>query len=588
MASKVLGSVILGLLVGIAFGVVVYTIPQWIFDSSKPSTSLSSTELDPTHSKKNHIDQEQTGFDSIFVEVFSYSDLHELSEDLHLLDQHDLLNLVEKSLTQSLTNVDFKVQDMLVEMLAQNSPEEAVASVVKFADHRKRILLHSIFTNWSLSNFEQALSTASELPPSDRRFAIKAVLAVETGLSSQELSSIASKFTVDKEFSMWEQELEFYDKLADEPSSAFDLLANDEVNDFQQIDLFKQVVLQWSQYDGIGIIFELDSADLSDDVFNQLIELVTEQDRATALELMIGDDRPVIPWALGYSLIDSWIDDDVDEAFYALQKLPKSPFRSTMLQRVISEWGHKAPTVVLNRLQEIPRLFRSSALSAAAIELAKDNPKAALDKVLTFSSVPGTNIEGATKHMISAWANDAPDLALEWIESHSEEGSKYRKELLSEVLSKFALDEPTKAMTIAVGEFGDDYTGANLQTQVLRSLVNAGRLDEAQRLLNLVRGEESQVWETVQVAVAFIRNDRMDDAVSLADVVPEEKRIDYFYRLATSLISHDHVSDTLDLIANLASADLQSELAKRLIDEGRPEWDFTSEQLTTLRSYSSD
>lgn len=585
MSSKVLGSVILGLLVGIAFGVVVYTIPQWIFDSSKPSTNLSSTELEPTHSKNHHIDQEQTGFDSIFVDEFSYSDLHELSEDLLLLDQHDLLNLVEKSLTQSLTSVDFKVQDMLVEMLAQNSPDEAVASVVKFADHRRRILLHSIFTNWSLTNFEQALSTASELPTSDRRFAIKAVLAVGTGLSNQELSFIASKFNIEKEFRMWEQELEFYDKLADEPSSAFDLLANDEVNDFQQIDLFKQVVLQWFQYDGIGIIFELDSADLSDDVFNQLVELVTEQDRETALELINGDDRPGIPWRLGYSLIDSWIDDDVEEAFYAVKKLPKSPFRWTMLQRVISEWGHRAPTVVLNRLREIPRLFRSSALSAAAtLILAEDNPLATIDRISDFRSVPGTDVDRAIESVVRIWASDAPKLALEWVQNNTEEGSTYRAELLGEVLPKYALDEPEQAMTIAVQEFNPDSIYSSLESQVIQSLIAFDRLDSAVELLDQVR-DEIRRRESVNVGAELVKQNRTDDALALMDSIPTAERSEYLYYLASHLTIYDLATDALEMIAKVPSAQLQSDVAERLLTDGTAEWDFTAEQIETLRSF---
>ena len=254
---------------------------------------------------------------------------------------------------------------------------------------------------------------------------------------------------------------------------------------------------------------------------------------------------------------------------------------------VILAWGRKHPSEALDRVMEFPRLYRADAVSAAAIKLAEDNPLATIDRISDFRSVPGTNVDRAIESVVRNWALDAPKLALEWVQNNTEEGSTYRAELLGEVLPKYALDEPEQAMTIAVEEFNPDYIYSSLESQVIRSLITFDRLDSAVELLPQVRDEFRRL-ESVNVGAELVKQNRLDDALALTDSIPNEERSEYLYWLASRLTIYDLATDVLEMIAKVPSAQLQSTVAERLLTDGTAESDFTSEQLTTLRSYLSE
>ncbi|MXZ54820.1 MAG: hypothetical protein F4227_00240 [Gammaproteobacteria bacterium] len=571
-----------GLLIGVVSGVVVYSIIVWTIRSSNSGMGSSSYSTESTDTQRL-----ANSFDTIFSDELSQSDFFGLTESLSTLTQHDLKKLIKKSSNLPWNTRLYTLQEMLVEFLVHISPKEALASLVDFDEHRRLVLLRVVFACWSKTNLEQALSAATELPQSEQHSVLRAIFTEQNSLSSEDLLSISSKHNLESELIAWHRELETFEVLDQEPAKALDLLANDEIDDFLQMDLYRQIVDKWYQLDGMNIIPQIGNARLRESLWSELFDFVTGRDRVVALDYLFGDSERISRPGLAQHLINYWVKDNAEEAFQAVQDLPNSQFRNSMMQRLVFDWAETDPNAVLERLMDIPRFYRSSVLSAAAAELAQDNPKDVLDRISSFRSLPGTNIGSATRTIIRNWSDDEPTQSLEWVQTNTIKGSTLRNDLLSEVLGEYALEEPEQAMKIAVQEFISAEVYPNLESSVIRSLLFANRLDTAKELLGQVRGE-NRVSQTIEVGVEFAKKSQIDEVITLSSSIPEERNSDYFYQLVTRLTIYDRVSEIMEVISKIPNTEVQSDVAEQLLSAGYGDSTFTTEQVETLRSYVSE
>lgn len=532
-------------------------------------------------------DEESIGVNMLSSDELSYSDLRKLSESFRTLNPRELQDLLKQSISQPSTSRLFAFQQTLIEHLVESSPEDALASIAQILDNRRHTLLRAIFANWSKRSLEQALTAVSELSHTDRQVAIDTVLGARSDLSREELSVLANRFNFSLELLNREQELETYELLDQEPFSAILLLAEDEIADGQQIDLYRQVTEKWFQSDGMSIILQLEDARLSSGVFSELFEQVTKQDRNAALVFFstVEDTRRS---SLSHQLIDSWVADDIDDALHTIQSLPRSNFRQSMLSSLAYDWGRKDPNAVLDRLMELPRSVRDDAVSTALGELAIDGPKEVLDRLSSLHDVPGANVPRAIESVVSTWASANPKQALDWVQSNTKNVTKNRERLLREVLPKFALVEPEQAMTIAVDEFNPAfYNSSNLQHHVLSSLLSADKFDVAIELLDRVH-ENVKLWEYQEVGLELLQHHRLDDTLSLADSLTDEEQFNYFNRVVSGAVIFNRTSAVLELIAKLPTTEMQSGIAEKLLSQEYSVREFTTEQLETLRGFVSE
>lgn len=566
-----------GLLIGMVIGIVAY----WVLHTNE-------SKENPFFSIGNHVNTSNNGSESgasswIFAEEFDHSDLQTLIEMLANLNQQELLDLIEKSSTQSGTKRLYTIQELLIENLVQISAEAAVASVEHFQQDRRRALLQHVFLHWSLVDLESAISAADELKRSDRQETLKAIFTERSDLNEQNWTSMTLRTNFESELARWESEREVYQLMDQEPVAAIQLLVDDNTDDFQQIDLYRQVVEQWFQFDGLNILKQLQRLDLPRQVFTELVDQVTRRDRVATLNFLRRKDFD--PYGrIENQLVTNWVEHDAAEAFRAVNDLPKSQYRNSLLLTVILSWGRKHPNEALDRVMEFPRLYRADAVFAAAIKLAEDNALASIDRISDVRSVPGTDVDRAIESVVRIWASDAPKLALEWVQNNTDEDSAYRTELLSVVLPKFALVDPEQAMNIAAEAFNPDSNYWSLESQVIQSLITFDRLDSAVELLGQVR-EEIRPAEFVNIGAELVKQNRLDDALALTDSIPNEERSEYLYYLASRLTIDDLATDVLEIIAKVPSAQLQSDVAERLLMDGTAERDFTADQIGTLRSF---
>ena len=574
------------LIIGLAIGIFGYLITNWTLDGPNSRIDQSLSESSGKRSNHSISKDDSSVFDWIFDEEVSQPGLQQMLESISSLDKVQLVDLTTKSSTQPWTPRLYTIQEVLVEILVQHSPEDALSSIEQFPSRRRVALLRQVFTHWSILNLEESLEAANQLPRSEMQIALNAIFEEQSELSNQALYNATNKFDFESDFLSWEQEIAIYEMLEQEPSRAFDLLVSDGIDDIEQIDLYRQIVEKWFQLDGLNIITLLYDAPTNGGVAGELFHLVAEQDRVAALDVILAveEDRRNV---MGHRLLDRWVKDHPEDAFQAVMNLPKSWFRHSLLRKLAFDWGWEDPSSVIDRLLEFPRLYRSSAVTAIASEITGENPKAALDRIEELRSIPGAYVDRAVETIIRTWSTDSPNLALDWVQSNVKDDSSKRIELLRYVLPEYALVDSERAMNIAVEEFRFDNTFLSLQSHVISSLLSAGRFDEAIKLLDLVR-DEVKLSEQVSVGAELLEHNRLDDVLSLTESISDEEELEYFNRVARFAVITSPSSNVLEMISRLPTAEFQSEVARNLLDRGSAERFFTSEQLKTLRSFISE
>lgn len=577
-----------GITIGLAVGVTGYLVVNWLFNFDDSGFNQIVSDNSNENANTSSVEAAKTEVDWIFKDELRQSELLEVAELLNTLDLHQLLDLTTTSSTQPWTPRLYTIQEMLVELLVQSSPLEAVASLKQFPEHRRRSLLQLVFTHWSKSKLEEAIAAADDLPRSQKRVAMGAIFEERSDLSSEDFSLTANKFDFKSELDAREQEIAIYGLLDQDPSSAFDRLLNDEIDDRQQRDLYQQVVEKWFEYDGMNILTILDDAPIMGGLSGDLVDLVVGQDRVAALEFIQNVDESRRS-GLGHQLFDSWSRSNTEEALQVALDLPKSTFRDSMLSSVVRDWAEEAPNAVLDRLLEIPRLYRADAVLTVANQFALENPKNALEQIELFRSVPGSSVDRAVQTILRSWSDDAPDHALDWIQSNMKEGSRDRTEALFFVLYQYAPLDPERAMTIAVEEIHPAARASfrDLDQQVIDALVVANRFDTAIELLDQIQDGDKLLSSAVRIGGRLVEANRMDDSFLVADLLTEERRIEYFYGMASNLLRR-RKSALLDLIERLPSAESRTSVVARLVKNRPLERYLNTEQIKTLKSYMSE
>lgn len=575
-----------GITMGLAIGVTGYLVVNWLFNFDDSGFHQTVSDNSNGNANTSSVEAAKTEIDWIFKDELRQSELLEVAELLNTLDLHQLLDLTATSSTQHWTPRLYTIQEMLVELLVQSSPLEAVASLKQFPEHRRRSLLQLVFTHWSKSKLEEAIAAADDLPRSQKRVAMGAIFEERSDLSSEDFSLTANKFDFKSELDAREQEIAIYGLLDQDPSSAFDRLLNDEIDDSQQRDLYQQVVEKWFEYDGMNILTILDDAPIMGGLSGDLVDLVVRQDREAALEFIQHVDESRRS-GLGHQLFDSWSRSNTEAALQVALDLPKSTFRASMLSSVVRDWAEEAPNAVLDRLLEIPRLYRADAVLTVANQFALENPKNALEQIELSRSVPGSSVDRAVQTILESWSDDAPDHALDWIQSNMKEGTRDRIEALYFVLYQYARLDPERAMTIAVEEIHPADSRRDLGRQVINALVAAERFDTAIELLDQIQDGDTLLSSAVRIGGRLVEANRMDDSFLVANLLTEERRIEYFYGMASNLLRR-RKSALLDLIERIPSAESQTSVVARLVKNRPLEEYLNTEQIKTLKSYMSE
>ena len=581
-APRMVGFAVLGLTLGLILSTSSIVLSRVVWSSDNESVSESGLDMDASSGNDSKNSIQDSEINRLINAGTSITELRLLSEYLDTLDEQRLLNLVTASATQELPRRQNAIQTMMFEYLAQSSPEHALECVWIFDEHRRAALLTTVFGNWPKIEIQKSIEAAVGLNSPYREVALDAIL-VSGSLSPDDLSALTSIEHFEQGLSNQDQKNVVFELLDHQPQKAFDLLVNDDIKDFEQTELFSQVVDRLYEFEGLGVIPMLHDSDVKGGLKNKLFIEVADRNRAgtlTSLQSIPSHEQI----SLVAPLMKHWINLDAENALAEIRDLPESYFRSSILDTFLSEWARVEPRLVLDRLAEFPRNQRSRAALDVIRAITLINPTEALTRLTTFRTIPGVvNVETELA-FVSTWAEIDSLRAAEWVQSNVEKDSLERTRMLWRILPMLALSDPKKAMNIAQSEMPHpSWDRSGYDHLIVDSLIRSDKLQSAIDILDQVR-EEARSQSYSSVGTELVLKDRYDEVISLGEKFPPQDRVRYFGRLIYPLLFNNS-SRVLTLVAKISNTRVRSDVVNNMLESDYTrERYFSAEQIETLRS----
>ena len=575
--------------IGLVLGLILSTFLYFLFTeimlsqretSSKDSLADTLSFLDDTGAM---FEQLATGETS--STLYSTSNLLEISENIQTLSTEELVSALRRSASLPYTRGLFPIQEMLCEYLVENSPSEALQSVWSFEKHRKLALLRIVFNSWADQNLEESFVVATGLGQPYKGIALETLLANVS--ATDEIRSFLQPSDyeeIEKIRAEQSYESEIYKTISQDPRAALNLLLKDDVEDSEQAGLFSQVFTEMFQLEGFDAITELNSLSYDGEFYKELLLEIVKQDRVGTISYLEKLSREQRSRAL-YAFMDDWVETDVESALLSVKSISNPNYRAHTYDVLVAAWGNTRPREMLDRLLEIPREHRSTAVSNAVSTLGETNPNEVLRRLSSLKAIPGAFNKHNERTFVYSWSSKNPDQALKWVQENVEPETIQRNWILGRVLSDYAVIQPEEAMAVAITEDPHPARGElGLSYSVIESLVSDDQINAAFDLLDQVP-ENNRASTFATVAAKLVTKDRLDDVISLADGLPAGDKVVYFRSVADK-ISFNNSSEVLTLVAKIPDAQLRSDVANRILtDTWSIEQYYTDEQSESLRSF---
>lgn len=168
--------------------------------------------------------------------------------------------------------------------------------------------------------------------------------------------------------------------MLDNPSTAWNSVVNDAIDDAQQLDSLKLIMSEWKEQEGFDVLLHAralfpDTADLS--VLSELIEGVVGsqlEDAFTYLQGLSREARGDLPSAL--VLVAARIDPQL--ALQQIAAWSDDPIFLQLQKTVANTWARTNPRSMLDSLASLPQGTRLDAMKIAFTHLAFVSPEEAI------------------------------------------------------------------------------------------------------------------------------------------------------------------------------------------------------------------
>ena len=318
--------VTLGLVVGFALSVFFYSLSGRF--GSPENYTASADSLDSTLGPVSDTDAllERMAYEETSSTDFKMSDLLKISKDLQTFDSEELRKAFQRTASLPYTSSLHSIREMLCEYLVEQSPVAALASIVWFEEHRVENLLRIMARHLAQQDLEESFKLTAGLKQPYRDIVLETMLReldltddVMITLESFNNSEIADVIVDQK------HKQKIYESMNQDPSTAFDLLLTDDVEDSEQADLFRQVLNELFQIEGLDVLKRFDFVNNSRTLYTEMIVPFVAQDRVGTLKYLEQLSQ-YQQTSLMYPLMENWVAVDVENALDSARSLTNPSF----------------------------------------------------------------------------------------------------------------------------------------------------------------------------------------------------------------------------------------------------------------------
>lgn len=471
------------------------------------------------------------------------------------------------------------VQDAVIRKLTMINPQEALRCIEDVSVFQAEELLRSVFSEWSVSELDDAIEGATTLSRPRSKVALQAILETRDDLSDRKRRSIAERLEGEETYHKLVSEAMASSSIAT-PKESWDILLNDDVDDYLQMESLAIVLEAWRKQSGFRVLSDVYHAEIEEyQIKLQLMRTIARVDLAGALDYTQGLVAENERLDLSRLIVLEWASTDAQAALSAIETVEPPSFASQLESNIAFTWAYSKPSEVIENIELLSDEFRLDTLESAFAHIANQDPLVAIAKVSSVVNVVG-NVSSLVESIVDEWSRNDPKTATDWVVQNYTLDDPQRRELLEEVLPRLAHQDPSLAIELAI-EQPTTETGLGLELDVIRELARAGEVDTAKKMLPRVKAN-TKLFAYQEVGAALMRQAQTREALDLRNDFDEAEQELYYHHVLYTW-ADANPKNLFQSLEDLPTSSIKSRAAMALIVTNQYEPLLTDSQIQRAR-----
>ena len=521
-----------------------------------------------------------------------FSTLYELA---NRLDEDRLVFLIDEI-------VDFEFDattqnwrtDALVILMSKlvHFNEDKVHSIFwGLSEDTQRKLAYGIASEWASVNLEGATNFVNSFSDSDLRMtASDGVLDAQSSvLPIGELQTLAEQFKNEQYIADLAEKNLFIEE-ARHPEQSWNELASDPTRlTYENLRRITNIAEAWINQIGVSAIPRIteviEDQSLRDQLQYRLLQVAAMKDAKSTFEYAItlpdsGFTHPAYP------VLPIWAEKDPMAAWERISILDAASEREDLTRELFSVWASIDSQSLTDSLSNFSNDVQDIARVTLISYLTIDSPEAAR---AMYDEIDNNKAkEAAARTLVNSWSRKDGVAALDWVLTDPSTESQ-RPSLVHTIISVLTNTDFQTAFEVAqdqpLGVIGNEEVG--LEATVI-DILTFRNLEEAIKLLPMVREGPTKLSAYRYVGHSLIRNDRLDEAIANGEEFSGEDQILYYTSMGSTVNVMREPEKIFVRLDKLPSELARSRVATTQIANNRRFKVFDDDQIERLKEYLTD
>lgn len=512
------------------------------------------------------------------------------------LEEDQIVSWIEQSTDfswQVASSTRTELQTTLLQRLTVTAPERAVEFVLGRDEQQEQYLMAAIvFQTWASVDIDGAVTRVKELEAPMSPYLVGTILSARDDLSLARMREIALELG-DERSGFTHYFANLTEGTVQNPRETWYEILNianrESVQETTSLALSK-VAAAWVQSQGMNVLDEMLASIANNSEYSTVepaifSRLSVDQPEKIFDYIMSNLGERAIDVINRSGLTYGWARKDPKSVLAKSNSLPPTQLRKRMVQNAIWGWAEINPRELLTQLELVPSTERESATVSAIEALTKSSPSEATQFVLKVSDdALQTRL---ARSLVRTWGSDDFKAAKEWVLSLPTSDSM-RAVLMGPLAQSVVHTDPRGAFELMLqqpiveSEQGVPSSGTP-EGGILSSIVFHD-VDLAIELLPQVR-DSGKSWAFRYVGSALIRQGNSQQALDLADQLPEQEQLQYLQEIvgSWSLVDPKGLLNGFDIIRDVS----KSKVALMIIKKNEVYSNYSDEEIARFEKYLS-
>lgn len=496
-----------------------------------------------------------------------------------------------------------ELQIALLQRLTSINPMQALEFALGSTEETRESFVGTVFDTWATFDLEAAIGQAMQLTSEYEDRALDAIVGTQLHVSLPKLREIAMSLGLNKSRIIESYAETINAESIEDPERAWYELVEFTKEDHPRFDnraLLERFAILWFKRDGFDVIKKIRSMKGNGSSYEAVIKYLAQESPHVAFEYLRGlSGRKHL---LEDQVMSIWVKTDPVAALKAVADIQQHDLREDFQRDIANEWGSQEPRYILRNLHVLPAHSRPVAVQASIEEIAKSSLQEAGKLALQIEDSELQTV--GVGWLLYYWSEREPSTLLDWLSqdlSRSSVIEEVRVQLVYNILDF----DPVRAFQLArelpIADWELDWnerfqlsllnipfktSGLGLEAQIMDDIAGSD-VQTALELLPYVREGDTKTVATLQVGYALRYQGEINQALNLAEQLPESDREKYYKGIVDEWILSDP-KGLVDAISKFQTKNLRSIVALQLLRWNRRHDELSDNQVKNLQPYLTD